>query len=82
MGERNGVLQELNEAIDSIETPAWARPILRCMKDDHVALRDHLEMHAAVSAAMRQVALVVAGSLAVGFTAWVLSGGLAAVFGP
>lgn len=70
----NGVLAELNAAIDSDETPRWARPILRCMRDDHQRLAEHLTAHRDIQARLNTVLWAIVGVVATGIVVWILSG--------
>lgn len=76
----NGVIAELNQAIDSDETPRWARPILRCMRDDHQRLAEHLSAHRDIQARLNTVLWATIGVLVTGLVAWVLSARLPGVW--
>jgi len=42
----NNILEDINHALDAPETPTWGRVLLRCYRDDHILLHQHLQQHA------------------------------------
>lgn len=78
--DENGILEELAKALDSTDTPAWARPILRCLWLDHQKLQQHLDWHAGVADTTRKIGLAILSAIGVSIVTWLLTGGAASVF--
>lgn len=78
----NNILGKIDAALADEDTPTWAVPILLCIRDDHVLLREHLASHSAWITPARQIFVSVLTALAVALVIWIVAGRLPGVFGP
>lgn len=82
MDDENKFLGIIDAALRDEGTPRWAVPILLCIRDDHVRLREHLASHRRWTAPVGQILVGVATAVAVALTFWILSGRLPGILGP
>jgi len=82
MGDSNNdVLEKIDSALLDAETPRWAIPILLCIRDDHVTLRDHIACHHRRGVSLAQILTSVLTAIAIAISFWLLSGRWPLIFG-
>lgn len=82
MKDANNILEKIDYSLQMEETPHWIIPILLCIRDDHITLRDHLEAHARWSRPVSQMLFNAVTAAITAVALWFLAGRLPMIFNP